>query len=480
MGINNVAIKTFSSTGAQSVCRSNASDSSKLVESQFITRCKNEYINGSGMSVISGKTFSLTSGTTPSVENFRIPNDCDAISEMILQMSVELPLISATAHRIHSKTFLLDLINKIEIYMGGILIQTVRPSDIYVRNSTELNEGVKYNQPRWTGIVSSSNGLFYSSATSSFPAFTLDFAVSVPFPGRDKRMKHSFLNAGAYTNSLTVKVTYNKYTASKSLLATHTTTIDATTGDTAETCTATTSLAVFSHNITETEKNFIQSNIINRVINTSESIVPTVIGNSTTIASPKIFIPLSDLSINVSHILICLYHPLFVPAGTLIGNFIGGVGSSAAGVGYTGSGSATIANLGSTWSEITQIGNGSAMANVGVPSGWLQSAELVIGSDRTGDISGSSLLANNLEGFGLTHTDNKGIYIFKTAETAFSTAGISFSKCNSVQLVLTLNASYITAMTSIFNLSIVGPTISVTACGTQIQTTVGGSISFSS
>jgi hypothetical protein len=481
MGINNVAIKTFSSTGAQSVCRSNAADSSKLIESQFITRCKNEYINGSGMSVISGKTFSLTSAVAPDAESFRIPNDCDAISDIILQMRVELPLISATSHRIHSKTFLLDLINKVEIFMGGILIQTIRPGDIYVRNSTELNEGVKYNQPRWTSIQSSSNGLFYSSETSSFPAFTLDFALSVPFPGRDKRMKHSFLNAGAYTNSLTVKVTYNKYTLSKSLLARHTATIDVTTVETAETCTATTSLAVFSHNITETEKNFIQSNIINRVINTSQSVVPTVIGSSTTTASPKISIPLTDLSINVSHILICLYHPLFVPAGTLIGNFIGGVGGSAAGVGYqAGSSVLPLTNLGSAWSEITQIANGSAMPNVGVPSGWLQSAELIIGSDRTGEISGSSLLANNLEGFGLTYADNKGIYIFKTAETAFSTAGIAFSKCNSVQLVLTLNASYITAMTSIFNLTYNGPTISVTACGTQIQTTVGGSISFSS
>lgn len=475
MGINNVALKTFSSTGSQSVCRANVADSSKMVESQFITKCKNEYINGSGITSIAGQSLTLSSGTVPAMEEFRVANDCDAISEMILQMSVALPPISSgTVTRIHSKTFLLDLINKIELYMGGILIQTIRPADIYVRNSTELNSLVNYNQPLWTNIAPSNDGIFYTSVATTSPAFTLDFAVSIPFAGRDKKMQRSFLNAGAYTNSLVVKVKYNTYTVSSNLLGTSTAAITASTAVVQEVSpTLSTSLLVFTHNITETEKNFIQSNIINRIINTSQSIVTTL-----TSSSPKISINLREISINVSHLLISLNHPLFKPSE---GTYVGGVGASAAGVGYLNFGSASFVDLGSMWSEIIKIGNGGTggMANVGVPTGWLKSAELIIGSDRTGEVSGSSLLANNLEGFGLNYTDAKGIYIFKTAETAFSTAGISFSKCNSVQLVLTLNDAYITAMAAIFNLAIVGPVISVTACGTQVQTTVGGSISLS-
>ena len=478
MGINNVALKTFSSTGSQSVCRANVADSSKMVESQFITKCKNEYINGSGITSIAGQSFTLSSGTVPATEEFRVANDCDAISEMTLQMSVTLPPFAlGVFSRIHSKTFLLDLINKIELYMGGILIQTIRPADIYVRNSTELNSLVNYNQPLWTNIAPSNAGIFYTTVGTS-PAHTLDFAVSIPFAGRDKKMQRSFLNAGAYTNSLVVKVKYNTYTVSSNLLGTSNFSITANVVvDPESSPIVSTSLLVFTHNITETEKNFIQSNIINRIINTSQSIV-TTLTSTTTPSSPKISINLRDISINVSHLLISLNHPLFKPSE---GTYVGGVGVSATvtGIGYV-NGSASLVDLGSMWSEIIKIGNGTGgMANVGVPTGWLKSAELIIGSDRTGEVSGSSLLANNLEGFGLNYIDAKGIYIFKTAETAFSTAGISFSKCNSVQLVLTLNDAYITAMTAIFNLGIVGPVISVTACGTQVQTTVGGSISLS-
>ena len=48
MGIDSVAIKTFNSTGSQSVCRVNTTDDTKLIESEFLTKCKTEYINGSG------------------------------------------------------------------------------------------------------------------------------------------------------------------------------------------------------------------------------------------------------------------------------------------------------------------------------------------------------------------------------------------------------------------------------------------------
>ena len=44
MGIDNVAIKTFNSTGSQSVCRASEADETKLIESQFLTKCTTKYI----------------------------------------------------------------------------------------------------------------------------------------------------------------------------------------------------------------------------------------------------------------------------------------------------------------------------------------------------------------------------------------------------------------------------------------------------
>ena len=54
MGIDSVAIKTFNSSGSQSVCRASTADNTKLIESEFLTKCTTTYMNGSGMSFIPG------------------------------------------------------------------------------------------------------------------------------------------------------------------------------------------------------------------------------------------------------------------------------------------------------------------------------------------------------------------------------------------------------------------------------------------
>lgn len=48
MGISNVAVKTFDSSGAQSLCRTNEYKGDEEVKSSFISKCQKMYISGSG------------------------------------------------------------------------------------------------------------------------------------------------------------------------------------------------------------------------------------------------------------------------------------------------------------------------------------------------------------------------------------------------------------------------------------------------
>ena len=133
---------------------------------------------------------------------------------------------------------------------------------------------------------------------------------------------------------------------------------------------------------------------------------------------------------------------------------------------------------GTTW---TAISDGVVTGNeLGVAAGWLKSAELILGNDRTGNVPGSCLTTNKLELFKLTSVvGSKNIYILKLAGSAFSTAGIPFSRLNNKKLVITY-ADGFTLESYTNNTGIVGMSnINVTCCGTQIQSTVGGTISFS-
>ena len=349
MGIDNVAIKTFNSTGAQSVCRANEADSSKLIESQFLSKCTTEYINGSGMSHINGLSVSIGDGatTTAPADEFYLPNDCDAISDVIYNGA------------------LVGDIKHIEVFIGQLKAQTIYPYDIISRNSTELGSSVVLG------------------TTKTF---------SIPFIGRAKNAINSFLQAGAMTNQIRLKVTYN------SIINTDAGGAGAGIWSSGAAITWDASVCVFSHQITNTEKNFIAKNIVNRPVHMSQNPKSAGVPLTTTATT----LDLSAININVSHILI-----------------------------YCTS---------------------------------LKSAELILGNDRTGDIPSAALLSSlNSELFSLAG-NHANVYIIKTADSAFSTAGIPFARLSNRQLKLTATQA---------------TTAYVTVCGTQVQTTVGGTISFS-
>jgi hypothetical protein len=419
MGIDNVAIKTFNSTGSQSVCRANEADETKLIESEFLTKCTTEYINGSGTSFIPGSIDLTKLLTSNPYETFTLPSDVDAISEMTLQMS-----LGASGKKL-SKTFILDLVKKIEIKLGNLVVQTILPGDIYARNLTESGYVVSVNTYQADG-----SGLYPT-------ADHVDFALSIPFTGRSTGVNKSFLQAGAVTNNLTMKVYYSLVTSGASQLAA------------TNPAGISTGVCVFSHSMTSTEKNFIAKNIINRPVNTSQSVAYSL-SSSITATSDPVTIDLSSININVSHILLTLDNSIFNSTGV-------------AAALTDGSGSGT------TWAPISS--GVVATTHLGVAAGWLKSAELILGN-------GSCLTTNKLELFKLTSVASKNIYILKLAGSAFSTAGVPFSRLNNKKLVITYADGF--TLSSYTDGSTVGMTnINVTCCGTQIQSTVGGTISFS-
>jgi hypothetical protein len=416
MGIDNVAIKTFNSTGAQSVCRANEADSSKLIESEFLTKCTTEYINGSGMSFING-TIGLRGdpGSRAGPEDFYLPSDCDAISDVIYN-GVKISSIA-----------------RIDVIIGQLTAQTIYPYDIISRNSTELGY----------------------TTTPDDPTF------SIPFIGRAKNGINSFLQAGAATNQMRLRVTYRAVTISPT----------------------DTSICVFSHQITNTEKNFIAKNIVNRPIHTSQSATKSAVGEKPAVVSAAgNIVDLSGININVSHILISDAtstetketgtHTL---SGTTVTITLASHGLSIGDtVNITFEGNAedglyVVATVPTTDTfTVTTVSSetNSTPITCTVAQAGLKNAELILGNDRTGVIPANMLKTKlNAELFSLAGGD-ENVYIIKTADSAFSTAGIPFARLSNTQLKLT---AYNQSSANVY----------VTVCGTQVQTTVGGTISFS-
>ena len=631
MGLSNITVKTFNSSGAQSICRANNADDTKLIESQFLTKCTTEYINGSGETVIPGSLSVMPTTTlyTNSLnhDTFQIDSDIDAISSMDLtvgfdiDMSTPSELSAAGDHGadgpvLISKDFILSFIAKIEIRMGGLVVQTIQPEEIFMRNLTELNndstnnfynglydcdgsdvmEAYRYLEradayfggataastatpPGDMKIkkVADSERYALMCSTIKFPTVQIEpkhnsrfsGTVSIPFIGRALNMQRAFLQAGAITNSFTVKVFYNQTQASgqgNSKQGGDSTTrsrgsaaffrfLDQT--DAApRTANFRTFLTVRNHTMTETEKNFISGNIINRIVNTSQTVAREIttgevmavtarvprngmssvsdVGTGVLLGVPKystcvlnagpvskqsstkqIVIDLSSIDINVSHLLISARAPCHTNNGEL---WCGGSDYEGdATLYWTGAGAA-LTTVGiyqkvqkselfkfsgyTPASKEKLVGNDGGNMR-GILCNWLDSAELILGGDRTGNLPASQMLQCS-ESFGLK-SPNVPIYIIPIADSAFSTAGVPFARVGIKKLVLNVKGEYaITGgpftnadnapgygaglypidSSSSPNTAAGDPTfgprtrIAVTCCGTQVQTTVGGTISF--
>ena len=526
MGINNLAVQTFSSSGSQSVCRANKADSSRQITSEFISRPPITYINGSGLSIINGTINRLPWGTASSgntSETFRIPNNIDAISDMVLNMDLTITKADAddtfSCEGIYySKTFLLDLIKNVEIKMGGLIIQTILPGDIYMRNYSELGEFISqedsFTKISNAGYVDTGSIIGHTTASTEE---IISFSLSIPFIGRSSDKSRSFLQTGSFTKNLVVTVNYNRvWDEEKSylniipLLQTN----PANTGEAITTLS--TKLCILSHIITDTEKNFIKQNIINRVINTSAgiSISNVSTGISLSTGTTAINVDLDGIDLNVTHLLFCLNINIFSQgtAGALPTQFIKNSLTSPTGI-ITPTVLKTASEyvtgdtkLSSTWGKASIDTNISTttIANpdvLGVFDGWLSSAELILGTETTGEIA-CSLLTSNQPEFKLTNV-KENFYILKLADNAFSTAGVPFSRIKNKKLILNVRNKFFNKTTVVkpttakaaANATVpnviatpIGPyvseqardaTISVCACGTTLQIINNNTISFS-
>ncbi len=514
MGINNLAVQTFSSSGSQSVCRANKADSSTQISSEFIARCPVKYINGSGTTKISGSIVELPTSVaeSPNIETFKIPNNVDAISDMLLCWTVTIPAPTTDFTNkgiYYSKTLLLDCIKKIEIKHGGLIIQTITPGDIYMRNYSELGTLIK-SEDTFNKITDASyidTGSIVGCGTTS--GETLNFSLSIPFIGRNKTKNRSLIQTGTYTNILSVVVYYNNFGGAavpnaQFLPLLHT-------GGASSKTTIDSNLYILSHIITDTEKNFMKQNIVNRVLNTSVGLSATnafdKIPTGAITGTTKIIVDFDSVDINVTHIMCCLNCNIFQNGSTAAPyQFISTDSAGMRDISFVRVFTPLVSGarkLSSSWGEagndtlVTQTavtrthtgGTTYADANysivypdvLGVFNGWLESAELIIGNETTGNVSVSALNPSQEE-FELKMCD-KNFYILKLADNAFSTAGIPFSRIKNKTLVLNVYNKF-------FNGDVFGtfsPSLSkkrnvnidVCVCGTTLQIINNNNVSFS-
>ena len=336
MGLSSITPRTFNSTGAQSVCRANKPEPDEVIESDFLTKCTMKYIHGTGPTTVRGSLKALPNTTLPSnklnQDVFYLESDIDAISGVDLSISIEPADVAkcpkfdvngdgdyelsdttdSGGHTVLPKDFLLSIINKVEVNIGGHLHQTILPEEIFMRNLTEqcttnlddwLNNGVdnqfknNYQGPYSTMTLNNGDKVTHVAYTALANRKTNNlmlirdgtrytFTLSLPITGRTTEMKHSFLQAGAITNSFKIIVYYNQIypdtssnkqwlfngTPSLSSLGSHAVLFDSTT-EKAWLDTYKSWLTVKDHIFTETESEFLKSNIVNRVVNTSQSVV---------------------------------------------------------------------------------------------------------------------------------------------------------------------------------------------------------------
>ena len=495
MGINNLAVQTFSSSGSQSVCRANKADETKQITSDFISRCPIKYISGSGQSVITGTLTGLPNDSAgASVETFRIPNNIDAISEMILNWTITIPKPASgnvydCSGIYYSKTLLLDSIEKIEVKHGGLVIQTLYPGDIYMSNYSELGY-LTSNEDSFSVKTESSYidmGSIVGNETVS--GETLNFSLSIPFMGRTSMKDRSFVQTGAFTNILSLVVNYNGYSTED---ISHSSIIPLLhSNQSTQRTIVETRLSILTHLITDTEKNFMKQNIVNRVLNTSVGFRHHGIYSKITIAdtgTTRYAVDLDSIDINVTHLMFCLNVNVFqgtdnAPKQLLTNTSITDKKLKISSLKSNASISTGINRLSSSWGEAindstTDISSSIRTPDVlGVFKGWLNNAELILGNETTGNIYPTSL-SSNQEEFSLKRCD-KNFYILKLADNAFSTAGIPFSRIKNKSLILNINNRFFKNPAFGTTPTTRNPDLSICACGTTIQIINNNNISFS-
>lgn len=486
MGIDNVSIKTFDSSGSQSVCRANEYTTRENISSSLLSNCKKMYISGTGETVIPGnlKTFPSNSN----YDTFTINAESSALSEIsfCVEFRFKAPSTPTDFEVFVSNDIILALIHKVEIYFGHFTIQTLTSDDIYIRNLTELGKGSNISGPNFHLIDKLDN--IYHRVCKSGDVVYIQASCSIPFIGRSLDMNKALIRQGALTNNLTFKVHYNDLNPSLSQRSVQILSGGTDSANYLDSSYFKSFIKPVNHSITETEKNYISRNLITHLVHTSH-FAQQAINKVTDVVNVsgdlfEAIVNLDDVNINVSHILFSLRLP------HVNNRTISKYSKTSSNLGYSHDLPTYVTN---GFSDITEIKNHTTPSIVydtfGYFSDFIDSAELILGSDRTGFIKSSMLLMDNNENFGLKQVNSNDFYIIKLAEKAFDTSGIDFSKIHNKKLCLKIKKDIFLksdptdnhAIENALNSDYVSQSayVSVTVCGTQMQSIVSGSTSFS-
>jgi len=439
---------TYKDTGIQSVTSTITSLEDENVVSSFLSMPSRTYLHGCNDVVIEGE---IDIGTNtnlsqlPTVQTFRIPDDGDAISKVSFFYEFD---HDGTANV--SKTLGFEIINKVEVRVGNQIWQTLTGEDIFARNVTE-NSFASASELFESACRIQGGNLVESDVhpTSDISLYTLaagkyNISGSIDlklFCGSGDKL-NTFIQNAAPNNDIVVKIFYNELVSGVSFTNINSTFLKNPT------------LIVKKHSFTEVEKNYISKNIINSVINTSQSVavkLDPLITNSTAFLEKTINVTrINEFSINASHLLIT---PLVTPYGE---------------------GKDTEATNSAAHAVYSRAFGGPRNASIkaGIHD-FIKYIELFInGSSVTGKLPTSYLKTNANKLIGLNYISEFPIYCIPLASEKFGTDSLVLSKLSNKKLVITYDEAMLggTAAnnSTIFN---------ITAVGTNVVTYVGGECS---
>ena len=442
---------TYKDTGIQSVTSTVTPLEDENVVSSFLSMPSRTYLHGSNDVVIEGE--SPPSGSTlndiPSEQTFRIPDDADSISKVSFVYNVD---YEHTNEVEVSKTLGFELIKKVEVRVGNQIWQTLTGEDIFARNVTENSFGSIDELYETATCVKGTSFLEDDlDKATNFSAYTFEAGGKYNLSGSiDLKLfcgggdkLNTFLQSGAPNNDIVVKIFYNTISEKVSI----------------QNPDKTKNLRNFQliikkHNFTATEQDYINKNIINNVINTSQNItkqfkLDTAPGSN---FKEKTFsININDFSINASHILIT---PIVTPYGE--GDPTNFTASSAVKAVYS-------RGFGGVFSNATNA------MKPGIYDFVKEIDLLINGSSVTGKLSSAYLKTNAKKFIGLNYVRDDNIYCIPLASEKFGTDSLVLSKLSNKKLVITYDEALLGS-----NINVDSTFFNITAVGTNVVTYVGG------
>ena len=444
---------TFKDTGIQSVTSAISESQDENIVSTFLSMPSRNYLYGSNDVIIEGETDIGTNslqtvGSPLSFQTFRIPDDADAITNISFVYDMDFETTNVTTEV--SKTLGFELIKKVEVRVGNQIWQTLTGEDIFARNITENSfssiREVFDSNCRIQGINFIEAILKPTAETSLYTLAAGKYNISGSvdlklFCGSGNNL-NSFLQYGAPNNYITVKIFYNELVPSLSFQEI---------GRVQNLKNF--RLIVKKHSFTSTEKEYINKNIVNNVINISQNVQvlfnPVVSGTNfleKTFNIDKI----NEFNIQASHILITPIVSPYPDVAVETTNF-------------------------NTFKSVYSRGHGgpfgNALLNAGIHD-CIKEVELFInGSSVTGKLSSVYLKSNAKKIIGLSYLSEYPIYCIPLASEKFGIDSLVLSKLRNKKLVITYDEAM---LGEIVNQQTV---LNITAVGNNVVTYVGGECS---